>query len=330
LRLAFFRTAAAILLRPLAPPGEEDTTAGHDGHYLVIKRLMPLFEQYAPPELTAAVKVQMESLTALVTGATRARDDDDWVKTGIRPDNMEENYEKSLFNQLDHAKTSAERDSIDIRLAMHFAADGDLRARDFIDDVADPETRTNARTLTDIRLAERAIAKKDADRMIELIRTGELSHAYKVWLSTQAAQLLAKPDNEKAAGLVESAIAEARRISPSDVDAPRAFVAAANAMFTVNRTAVWETMNEAVKAANSTENFTGEDGELSFRVATKAGPSHLSYNPVPDFNLEGIFRNLADYDYDKAAQLARGLNRDAPRSVATIAIARAVLEPKKK
>ena len=56
----------------------------------------------------------------------------------------------------------------------------------------------------------------------------------------------------------------------------------------------------------------------------------MSYNAVPDFNLEGIFRNLADYDYEKAVQLARGLNRDAPRSVATIAIARAVLEPKKK
>jgi hypothetical protein len=330
LRLAFFRTAAAILLRPLAPPGEENTTAGHDGHYLVIKRLMPLFEQYAPPELTAAVKGQMESLTALITGATRNREDDDWVKTGIRPDNMEENYEKSLFNQLEHAKTSTERDSIDIRLAMYFAADGNLRARDFIDDVADPETRTNARTLTDIRLAERAIAKKDIDRMIDLIRTGEFSHAYKVWLATQAAQLLAKSDNEKAAGLVELGIAEARRISPSEVEAPRAFVAAANAMFTVNRAAIWEPMNEAVKAANSTENFTGEDGELSFRVVTKAGPSHLSYNAVPDFNLEGIFKSLADYDYDKAVQLARGLNRDAPRSVATIAIARAVLEPKKK
>ena len=330
LRLAFFRAAGAILLRPLAPPGEEHTTAGHDGHYLVIKRLMPLFEQFAPPELTAAVKVQLESLTSLINGATRNRDDDDWVKTGIRPDKMEENYEKSLFNQLDHAKTSTERDSINIRLAMHFAAAGDVRARDFIDDIADPETRTYARTLTDIRLAERAIAKKDTNRMIELVRTGELSHAYKVWLSTQAAKLLAKSDNEKAAGLVELAIAEARRISASDVESPRAFVAAANAMFTVSRTAVWETMNEAVKAANSNENFTGEDGELSFRLVTKAGPSHASHNAVPDFDLEGIFRDLADYDYDKAVQLARGLNREAPRSVATIAIARAVLESKKK
>ena len=329
LRLAFFRTAAAVLLRPLAPPGEEQTTAGHDGHYLVIKRLMPLFEQYAPLELTAAVKAQLENLTALITKATRDRDDDDWVKTGIRPDKMDENYEQSLRTQLDHAQTSDERDSINIDLAMHFAGKGDLRARDFIDEVADPETRNHARSLTDIRLAEWAIAKKDANRIVELIRTGELSHVYKVWLSTQAAKLLAKSENERAASLVELAIAEARRISASDADAPRAFVAAANAMLTVNRAAVWETMNEVIKNANSVENFTGEGGELSFRVATKAGPSHLSYNAVPDFDLEDIFRNLADYDYDKSVQLARGLNREAPRSIATIAIARAVLESRK-
>lgn len=330
LRLAYFRSVAAILLRPLAPPGEEHTTSGHDGHYLVIKRLMPLFQQYAPPELTVALKAQLEGLTSLITKATRDRDDDDWVRHSIRPDNAEENYERSLRDQLDRAKTATERDSINIRLAMHFVARGDLHARDFIDDVADPETRPYARTLTDIRLAEWAIRKKDADRIIELIRTGELSHVYKVWLSTQAAKLLAKSDNEKAASLVESAIAEARRISGSDVDAPRAFVAATNAMFVVNRSAVWETMNEAVKAANSNESFTGEDADLTFRLTTKAGPSHVSHNAMPDFDLEGIFRNLADYDYDKAVQLARGLNRDAPRSVATIAIARAILEGKKK
>jgi hypothetical protein len=332
-----FRAAARILsnccrhsVAATLAPGEEHTTAGHDGHYLVIKRLMPLFQQYAPPELTAALKAQAESLTALVTGATRARDDDDWVKNGIRPDNGEENYERSLFDQLDHAKTSTERDAINIRLAMLFASRGDLHARDFIDDVADPETRGYARTLTDIRLAEWAIKKKNADRITEIIRTGELSHIYKVWLSTQAAKLLAKSDNEKALSSIEFANAEARRISGSEVDAPRAFVAAATAMFVVNCSEVWDMMNEAVKAANSAETFTGKDGDLSFHLNTKAGSSHADYEAVPDFDLEGIFRNLADYDYDKAVGLARGFNRDAPRAVATIAIARSVLETRKK
>ena len=330
LRLAFFRAAAAILLHPLAPPGEEGTTAGHAGHYLVIKRLMPLFEQSAPPELTTALKAQLESLSALVSAGTRDRQDDDWVKKGIRPDNMLQNWERSLRDQLDHAKTSTERDKIYLELASLYAGKGDLHARDYVDEVADPETRKQAGIYIDIRLARDAVARKDVDRMIDLARTGEFDHIYKCWLLAQAAKLLSKSDNEKAASLTESAIAEARRISPSDVDAPRGFVAAANAMFVVNRSSVWDTTNEAIKNANSAPDFTGEDGELEFRFATKAGPSYGSYEEVPDFDLEGIFRNLADFDYDRAVQLARGLNRDAPRSLATIAIARSVLESKKK
>jgi hypothetical protein len=90
-------------------------------------------------------------------------------------------------------------------------------------------------------------------------------------LSSEAATLLAKSDNEKALSLVELATAEARRISPSDADAPRAFLAAASTVFVVNRSAVWETMNEAVKNANSAEAFTGEDGELDFQMKTKDG-----------------------------------------------------------
>jgi hypothetical protein len=44
----FFCVAAAILLRPSPPPDEDRTSAGRTGRYLVIKRLLPLFEQHAP------------------------------------------------------------------------------------------------------------------------------------------------------------------------------------------------------------------------------------------------------------------------------------------
>jgi hypothetical protein len=330
LQLAFFEAAANILLRTLAPPGEEQTTSHHGGHYLMIKRLLPLFEQSAPPELTSALRAQLENLSPLVTTATRDREDDDWVRKGVRPDNMIENWEQSLRDRLDHAKTSAERDQIYLQLASLYAGKGDLRARDFVDEVADPETRTEARVYIDIRLGRQAVAKKDSSRIIELIHTGELDHINKTWLLAQAAKLLAKSDSEKASSLLDLAVAEARRLSPSEADAPRAFLAAANAMFLINRSAVWETMNQAIKNANSAAGFTGEDGELTFHLITKGGPSYTSYESVPDFDLEGIFRNLADFDYDKAVQLAHGLTKDAPRAMATLAIARSVLENKKK
>lgn len=330
LQLSFFRAATAILTRPLAPPGEEGTTSGHDGHYLMIKRLLPLFEQLAPAELTAALRAQVENLTSLVSKATRDRDDDDLVKSGIRPDNQMENYEKQLRDRLDHAKTSDERDLINIRLAALFASKGDLKARDFADEVADPELRKDTRTFIDIRLARTAIYDKNVDQMLELVRIGEFDHVYKAWLLTQAAKLVAKADHERAASLIEQAVGEARRMSQSDADTPRAFFGAANATFVVNRAAVWETMVEALKNSNSAEDFTGEGAELNFHLISKGGPSWASSESVPDFDLEGIFRNLADYDYDKAVELARGFTKPAPRAVATLAIARSVLEPKRK
>ena len=50
---------------------------------------------------------------------------------------------------------------------------------------------------------------------------------------------------------------------------------------------------------------------------------------VPDFDLETIFRDLAMLDYDCAIELAKGFQAEGPRAIATIAIARAILHPKK-
>lgn len=329
LQLAFFGTASSILLRPLAPPGQEQDSSGHNGHYLVIKRLMPLFEQYAPPEMTAAVRGQLEALSALVAKATRDRDDDDWVRTGIRPDKFEENWEKSLLDQLDRAKTSQERDQANYRLASMFAGKGELKARDYVDKIDDSELRTNARTYVDFRLGEYAVHKKDVDRLMELVRTGQLPHVSKARLLSMAAKLLDKSEHEKALTLIDLAAAEARRIQASDPDSPSAFLAVANAMLTVNPAAVWDAMNEAVKASNSAESFSGEGGQLSYSVRMK-GMSFGYQENVLDFDLEGIFKTLTDQNYDKVVELAQGFTRQAPRAVATIAIARSVLEEKKK
>jgi hypothetical protein len=329
LQLAFFRAAAAILLRTLAPPGQEQNSAGHDGHYLVTKRLMPLFEQRAPAELTNALRARLEVLSALASKATRDRDDDDLVREGIRPDQRMEHWEQSLLDQLDHARNSAERDQIHFQLAQFYAGKGELRARDYVDKIDDMDTRNISRTYIDTRLADNAVHKRDVPRIMELIRTGRFAHLQKVRLLTVGATLLTKSEPAQALTLVDLATTEARRIGGLDPDSPRAFFAIANAMLVVNRPAVWDAMSEAVKAANSAENFGGEDGELSFSMTFK-GMSWSQTEFAPEFDVDGIFARLADYDYDKAIELAQGLTREAPRAVATIAIARTVLAEKKR
>ena len=83
-----------------------------------------------------------------------------------------------------------------------------------------------------------------------------------------------------------------------------------------------------MKAANSAEGFTGEDGIIVLKFSMK-GQASASDHRVSEFDLAGIFGRLADRDYQRAVELAQGFQGEGPRAVATIAIARAVLDPKK-
>ncbi len=278
--------------------------------------------------MTSALRAQLEALLSLASKSARDRDDDDWVRKGIRPDKFEEHWEQSLLDQLDHAKTSAERDQINLQLALFFAGKGDLRARDYVFKIDETEMRDEARAYIDASLAALAVTKKDVDRALEISRTGELTHLQRSWLLSQIAKLLTKTDREKALDLVDNAAAEARRIEGSDPDSARAFFAVANALLAIDHAGAWNAMADAVKASNSAENFSGEDGELTFRMIMK-GTRSINQHPVPDFDVTGIFEKLAQDDYDRAVELARGFTREAPRAVATLAIARAVLEDQK-
>jgi tetratricopeptide (TPR) repeat protein len=328
LRAAFFRAALGVLLRPLAPPGQDQTTSGIEGEYLVIRRLMPIFQQYAPLETTAAMTTQLNALSAMVSERTRQADEDQ-LERGIGPEKRDTNREPVLLDQIDHAKTSAERDGLYFQLASMMASKDDLRARDYVDKIDDSDLRHSVRAYIDASMAIEAIHKKNAERALEIARTGELTHVQRAWVLSQAAKLIAKTDSEKALQLLDEALLEARRIEGVDADRPRAFFAIVNVLLLLNNAQGWDAMSEAIKAANSAEGFTGEDGELTFRVAGK-GYSAINQLPIPEFDVGSIFTTLAKQDYGRAVDLARVFQREAPRATAVIAIARAVLDDKKK
>lgn len=328
LRMAFFRVASDILMRPLAPPGQDQTTAGPQGKYLMLKRLMPLFEQYAPREMVEALRGQMDALAQGVPEEARTRDDDT-LREGIRPPQSSDDREKALRDRIDRAKTAEERDGLYIQLARLYVENGDLKARDFIDKVDDTELRKQARAFIDATLIIWAIDKKDPDRVLELVRTSELTHLQKSWSLLQAAKLLVKTDREKSLNATEEATLEARRIETSDPDRARALLAVANVWLVVDRQKSWDAVYEAIKAANSSEGFTGEDGVIRTSLRTKSMASMRS-SSAPDFNVTGIFAELAREDYERTVELVRGFEHEAPRASATIAIARTILEENKK
>jgi hypothetical protein len=332
LKKAFFQTAASILLRPLPQPGQEQPSAGAeragiDGKYLVIKRLLPIFEQSAPPEMVESLRAHLNALNSMISQDTRNRDDE-WVNKGVKPDKPAEEREQALLDRIERAKTSEERDSLYIELAFRVAGRGDMRARDYVSKVEDTELRKQLQAYIDPSLASYAVQKKNTDQALELVQRGELNHLQKVWVLTETAKILAPTDKEKATELVEAAGAEARRIDVSDPTRAQALVAVANALRVVDPPRVWDATFDAVKAANSATGFTGEDGELVLKFQSKSGSS-VNTNDVPEFDLDGIFRALAQQDLDRAVELARGFEGEGPRAVATIAIARGVLDNKK-
>jgi hypothetical protein len=88
---------------------------------------------------------------------------------------------------------------------------------------------------------------------------------------------------------------EARRIDVSDPSRPQALIAVANALKVVDVPRVWDATFDAVKAANSAEGFTGEDGLMVLKFQSK-GSSSVHTNDIPEFVLEGIFGQLANMD----------------------------------
>ncbi|MCA1850235.1 MAG: hypothetical protein LC672_04050, partial [Acidobacteria bacterium] len=209
-RAAFFRAAAQILLRPSPPPAQETTTAGRTGKYLVIKRLLPLFEQYAP-ESVAELRVQMAALTPDVsernrTGENRA------VTRGIVPEDDSRDPLRGMQERLDRAANSTERDAIYADMAAALAGSGDPRAREFVDKIEEAELRRQTRAYVDFEYLNNALQKRDAQEAVRIVRGGELTHSKRVWGLTQAARLLMKQDRGRAVELLEEAAAEARRI----------------------------------------------------------------------------------------------------------------------
>jgi len=331
LRLAYLQIAAGILLRPLPPPEQDRSSSGIQGKFLVIRRLLPLFEQHAPKATVDQLRGELASLGQGSGRNARGDDDDDndGLRRGITPDQNAADREKTLLDRIDRARTSAERNAIYLQLATINANKGDLRARDFVDKIDDMEMRNKVRPYIDVTLALTIVEKKDTEKTLSIARTGELSHIQRVWVLTQAVKLMPPTEREQALEIISEAAAEARRIEPSDPDRPRALIAVANALMTTDAPRGWEALPEIAKAANSAEGFTGEDGRLVIRLQTPSMNS-LRTSTVNDFNLAGLFRTLTLENYTEAVQLARNFEREAPRASAVISIARTILNEKQK
>ena len=67
---------------------------------------------------------------------------------------------------------------------------------------------------------------------------------------------------------------------------------------------------------------------MVMQMMNSKGMIRMNPQPVSEFDIEEVFSALANDDFERAVQLARGFQAEAPRANATIAIARAMLNEK--
>jgi hypothetical protein len=325
LRASFMRSAAQILLRPTTPQEYDNTSAGRSGSYLIIRRLLPLFDRFAP-EATPALNARAALLLADVPERLRSPAMDRALAKGIMPEEPTTRDEiGEILEQAARTPNVADRDNIYAGAAVNATWKGDPRAEEIIDKIVDLDLLRRVRAFSDFSFVNTAIEKnKDAEAALARARKGDLTPLQRAWALERAADLIAKTDRAGAVSLLDEATAEARRIPEDDVGRARALVAVATRYEKLDRARTWELMNEVVKAANSAPAFTGEDGEMAVQFRNKRGGWMTSFD-VEEFNLGGVLSALATEDMNRAVQLADGFTNEAARTSAVVAVARSVL-----
>ena len=325
-REVFLNAAAQILLRPLPPPEEDRSSSGRVGGYVVATRMLPLFERYAPDK-AAALRAR-QALLAQDTPEKNKRPDDPLLTRGVVPEDPNRDAVQEALNRLDQAKSANERDMIYFRAAMESLEKDPARAREFADKIEDPDTRKQLIGFMAFQQVQNAVRGKRADDALRLSHSDELTRVQRAWGLTEAARLLLKDQPGRAGEALDEAAAEARRIDDGTPERVSALIAVATQLAALDRARVWSLMEEVVKSANALPDFSGEDGQLTTRVEFKGGGAMTQNSSVESFDLTGVFASLAREDFDRAAALARTLKSEAPRAVATLAIARSVLVKK--
>jgi tetratricopeptide (TPR) repeat protein len=317
----FFQVGTTILLRPLPPPNQDFTTSGRIGKSMVIKRLLPLFEQHSP-DAALALRTQLQALS---TGPrSELNDESPLLKQGFQTDVTGSSVE-SMQERIDHAKSSRERDRIYADAAVTLASRSDNRAQEFAQKIEDPDRRAQVLRYVDFELVRFALLEKKFSQAIRLAASEHLSHSQRSWAFMQAARLIMDSGPQGALELLEKAANEAGRIEAEDPNRTRLLIGVASQIFSVDRVRAWEIMGEVVKAANNSEKFNGDNIELHFPFATKSGLRIISVGGA-DFGLSGALRSLAKDDLYRSIDLAKEFKNDAPRAIALLAVASSLLE----
>jgi hypothetical protein len=322
LRRRFFEVSASILLRPLTHI--DRSSAGRPGTQLIVKRLIPLFDQFAA-DLAAPLKAQLAAMGAEPTRTYAVRDIE------LNPSTDGERDRTAIDEELkglDRATSPDDRDRVYAFAALHAADLADPRARELAEKIEDPETRKGIASFVDYFFIRALIQKKQANEAATLVQKASLNPTWRAHYLTQIASLMLKVDRIRAREMFEEALRETGRIDPSTPERAYSLIALLRQFATLDRTRSWEILSETIKAANTVPDFTGEQGQTSVTLEGKFG-IRLGTQLASPTDLSEAFEALAAESFYQTLDVSKTFTGDGPRALATIAVARAVLDDKR-
>lgn len=322
LKYNFLQTAAQILLRPLPPVEQDRTSAGRDGLFFTITRLLPLFEQYLPDKVQL-LQSQLGLITQNVSDETRSRTAF-FSKAGFSSDAPSERQLDEVLQEIDSTQNKARRDNLYALAARLAAAKEDERARDLAEKISNTDLKDRVTAYVDFVLIRSLIQKKQADKAMALLSKLKLSPLQRIWFMTEIAGLYGKAKEDEARRVLEDAASEAHKVNRDEAWKANALSVVANSFLSFDELRAWQLTGEAVEAANAAASFKDES-ELSVTLQTGGNISMLKIN-APTLSVTNLFAALAPRDIYQAAALAKNLKDEYQKALSLLAVAESQLK----
>ncbi|MDT5295625.1 MAG: hypothetical protein QOJ76_2505 [Acidobacteriota bacterium] len=356
-RLAFFDTAAFVLLRTRATGGgigggvrSDDESAAL---YFAVGRLLPFFEREAAqfaPALHARLTALASEMDAGARGALAAKMDVSSLSSRNPSDPL-----AFALQQVAHASDAAGRDFARL-IVVSQAARFELweRARAASEEIEDGETRRVARLVIAIRqvastsrsfeddekgtaepatdfkrTAERATdfvrAADDFVRAADFVHAADVPPEVRAVGLAQAAELAARHGRHERA---DELLAEAAAYAAPVLRGEQRATALALVTLSAARTGgvrVWELLPALVRAADEADELHFGAMRLEFSLGTPDGKLSLSVPEAP-VSLPEVFAATARLDASRTLKEARSFKDEELRAATLLAAARATLE----
>jgi hypothetical protein len=339
-RNAFYQTAANLLLRPVTPSREDagGQTQQTVALYLSMGRLLPFFEreaaQYAP-ELRARASALANELETSRRDMLASHFDLQRVTLeGGGGDPL-----RASFEQLARTSNGPERERRLLGI-VRAAAQKRLwdRARRAALEIENTDSRRAALSfiavsqIADLARAYTDDQENDYESIIKFLNGADVPPLASAWGYAEAATIAARRKDSRPASLqlLDEAERYAARVEAGTDERVAAYVIVAGVAARLDKERAWRLLYEVVKAANESEDFTGEEISIYIKATETSGPDDPDYFSVASeaFRFDRIFATMAPLDLTKTLSDARALNGKVPQAFAYIAMARAVLDKK--